>query len=49
VTHGIGGAQSILGHRSLAVTERYIDPSKLPGTDFSHALPPLLPTKPVNK
>jgi integrase len=38
---GIGAAQSILGHRSMAVTERYIDPTKLPGADFTRVLPAL--------
>ena len=41
VAQGVGSAQAILGHSSLAMTERYIDRSKLPGHDYSTVLPPI--------
>jgi integrase len=38
---GIGAAQTALGHSSIRMTEKYCDPTKLPGTDFSRSLPEL--------
>jgi integrase len=35
---GVGAAQTILGHSDQRVTLRYLDPSKLPGADFSELL-----------
>jgi integrase len=39
--NGIGAAQTLLGHSSPAMTRRYIDPTKMPGADFTKVLPPL--------
>ena len=39
--HGIGAAQTIMGHSSPSVTRRYLDMSKLPGQDFTDVLRPL--------
>jgi integrase len=43
VKKGLHAAMELLGHSSIEVTLRYIDPRFLPGTDFTDCLPPLAP------
>jgi integrase len=38
---GLEGARDALGHAELAITRRYVDPSKIPGADLTAVLGPL--------
>lgn len=38
---GLGAASTLLGHSSEQMTRRYVDPSKLPGSDMTDVLPNL--------
>ena len=40
VKNGIFAAMALLGHSEQYVTERYVDPTKLPGHDLEALLPP---------
>jgi integrase len=42
---GMGAAQTALCHRHMSQTERYVDPTKLPGADFTKSLPSLRRTR----
>src|SRR5690606_9377990 len=49
VNRGLAAASELLGHSSIEVTRRYVDPSRLPGSDFTEVLPVLTaaPDRPV--
>ena len=47
IKRGINAASDLLGHSSLEITRRYVDPSKLPGQDATEYLPTLTDCKVV--